>query len=130
VPHYHVLDWLEDVFLDPSQSRLTRLMVAAGKGRFFNAKVFSAMITRMTWPELCQSERFQGLWVALDNCRYDHTTRQPVEGDVVDSDEDLSQLCTRMRETGRGSCAILYCDEAVVIESAHPPELRPEASRP
>jgi hypothetical protein len=44
------------------------------------------MTTRMTWPELCRSERFKGLWVALDNCRYDQATRQPIEGDVVDAD--------------------------------------------
>ena len=42
------------------------------------------MTTRMTWPELCRSAKFRGLWVAIDNCRYDHETRQPVEGDVVE----------------------------------------------
>jgi hypothetical protein len=63
------------------------------------------MTTRMTWPELCRSERFKGLWVALDNCRYDQATRQPIEGDVVDADDQLSELCARMREAGRGS----YC---------------------
>lgn len=74
------------------------------------------MMTRMTWPELCRSDKFRGLWVAIDNCRYDHLTRQPVEGDVVDSDRELSELCSRMREAGRGSCAILYCDGDVYVE--------------
>jgi hypothetical protein len=83
----------------------------------------------MTWPELCRSERYSGLWVALDNCRYDHATRQPVEGDVVDSDEELSALCARMRESGRGSCAILYCDEAVVLETARPAAMPSAAGR-
>ena len=54
------------------------------------------MTSRMTWPDLCRSERYKGLWVAIDNCRYDSSTRQPVEGDVVDSDEELSELCARM----------------------------------
>jgi hypothetical protein len=87
------------------------------------------MMIRMTWPDLCRSERYSGLWVALDNCRYDQTTRQPVEGDVVDSDEELSDLCARMRETGRSSCAILYCDEAIVVETAPPPEMASAAGR-
>lgn len=75
------------------------------------------MMTRMTWPELCHSEQFKGLWVALDNCRYDQATRQPIEGDVVDADSELSELCARMREKGRGSCAILFCDDEVLVES-------------
>lgn len=77
------------------------------------------MNTRMTWPELCRSAQFKGLWVALDNCRYDQSTRQPIEGDVVDSDEDLSLLCARMREAGRSSCAIMFCDDEVLVESRY-----------
>ena len=60
--------------------------------------------------------------MALDNCRYDQSTRQPIEGDVVDADEDLAELCGRMRETGRSSCAILYCDDDVLVESQQPTE--------
>jgi hypothetical protein len=74
----------------------------------------------MTWPEVCRSEQFKGLWVALDNCRYDQATRQPIEGDVVDSDPELADLCARMRETGRSACAILYCEDEVLIESRRP----------
>lgn len=76
-------------------------------------------MSRMTWPELCRSETYKGLWVALDNCRYDVTTRKPVEGDVVDADVELSELCARMRENGRCSCAILYCDQE--FQADHPP---------
>lgn len=76
------------------------------------------MAGRMTWSELCRSETYKGLWVALDNCRYDSATRKPTEGDVVDADPELSELCARMRETGRCSCAILYCDQEVFIERA------------
>jgi len=75
------------------------------------------MKTRMTWPELCRSEQFKGLWVALDNCRLDPSTLQPIEGDVVDSDEDLAELCSRMREAGRTSCSLLYCEDEVLVES-------------
>jgi hypothetical protein len=34
----------------------------------------------------------------------DQSTRQPVEGDVVDADRDFSGLCSSMRETGRSAC--------------------------
>ncbi|MFO0569199.1 MAG: hypothetical protein U0263_26305 [Polyangiaceae bacterium] len=78
------------------------------------------MSTRMTWPELCRSEQFKGLWVALDNCRYDQATLQPVEGDVVDSDEELAELCSRLQEGGRSACALLFCEDDVLIESRRP----------
>ncbi len=79
------------------------------------------MMTRMTWPELCRSQQFKGLWVALDNCRLDQSTLQPIEGDVVDSDEDLADLCARMREAGRSSCSILFCEDEVLVESTTVP---------
>ena len=75
------------------------------------------MKTRMTWPDLLRSQDYKGLWVALDNCRYDKTTLQPIEGDVVDSDEELVELCSRLREAGRTSCAILFCEDEVLVES-------------
>jgi len=85
------------------------------------------MKARMTWPKPVHASQLKGLWVALDNCRYDQTTRQPIEGDVVDADEDLADLCGRMRETGRTSCAILLCDDDVIVETpptadSQPPE--------
>jgi hypothetical protein len=86
------------------------------------------MKTRMTWPELCGTQELKGLWVALDNCRYDQATLQPIEGDVVDADEELAELCSRMRETGRSSCAILYCDEDVLVES-RPADRSPATER-
>jgi hypothetical protein len=50
------------------------------------------------------------------------STRQPVEGDVVDADREFSELCTRMREAGRSSCTILFCEHDVFIEAdASPP---------
>lgn len=84
------------------------------------------MSSRMTWPEILRSAQFRGLWVALDNCRYDKSTRQPIEGDVVDTDGDLSELCARMRETGRSSCTILFCDEDVLVESRRPSRIPAE----
>ena len=41
---------------------------------------------------------------------------QPVEGDVVDADEDLADLCGRLREGQRGSCAIVFCEGEVIVE--------------
>ncbi len=84
---------------------MNRLMSSMG---FAKGKMY--MSERKTWPQICQTERYQGCWIALDNCRYDETTMNPMEGEVVDADKDLSSLCSRMREAGRGSCAIHFCD--------------------
>ncbi len=78
------------------------------------------MSKKMTWSELCRSEQLKGMWVALDNCRYDKSTLQPLEGDVVDLDEELAELCGRLREAGQSSCAILFCDNDVLVESRRP----------
>jgi hypothetical protein len=67
---------------------------------------------RLTWTQMLASDRFAGRWVALDNVRYDPTTSQPIEADVVDVDDELGELCTRMRASDRTSCAVLYCDAA------------------
>ncbi len=69
------------------------------------------MGTRLTWPEVRQNGLLRGRWVALDECRYDTKTSQVVEGSVVDSDEDLVELCTRMRRAEQQHCAILFCSE-------------------
>ena len=65
----------------------------------------------MMWSEICRSEQYQGRWVALDNVRYDSITSLPLEAEVVDADEDLGDLCTRMRAADRTSCAILHAEE-------------------
>jgi hypothetical protein len=85
------------------------------------------MGSRMTWPQLQRSDEFRGLWVALDDCTYDSKTAQPVEGSVVDADEDLAELCSRIRQGESRHCAILFCDGApaeVSPSSARRPELR------
>jgi hypothetical protein len=83
----------------------------------------------MRWPHVSRTERFRGLWVALDNCRYDHVTRQPTEGDVVDADQNLADLCRRMRETGRSSCSVLFCSGDVFVESPSAPKSTPQPLR-
>jgi hypothetical protein len=64
----------------------------------------------MSWPQIRQSDEYRGRWVALDNCRYDGRTAQPVEGTIIDADEDLVELCTRIRQSENKHCAILFCD--------------------
>jgi len=66
---------------------------------------------RMTWPELCASGEYWGRWFELDNILYEPSSTQPHEADVVDSDEDLGELCSRMREADRTACAILFCQQ-------------------
>lgn len=74
----------------------------------------------ISWDEICGRAEYRGRWVALAGCRYDHVSARPLGGTVVDVDEDLVELCSRMRDTGRTSCAILFCElpeEADPIES-------------
>ena len=66
------------------------------------------MATRMTWDEICATPECKGRWVALRGCRYDERG-QASEGDVVDLDEDLAQLCNRVRDGHLQDCAILFC---------------------
>jgi hypothetical protein len=79
------------------------------------------MGSRLRWPEIRQSDEYRGRWVALDDCRYDAKTAQPIEGTVIDSDEDLVELCSRIQSSDNRHCAILFCEEA---------ELEPPSSRP
>ncbi len=73
------------------------------------------------WSELCQSDEYRGRWVALDQCRYDEATAKPIEGTVVDADDDLVALCNRIRATGSRECAILFIEERL---SSPPPAVR------
>jgi len=65
----------------------------------------------MSWDTICKCEEFRGRWIALDRCRYDAGTGRATEGMVVDSDDDLVELCGRIRESHRRNCAILFCGE-------------------
>lgn len=68
---------------------------------------------RLTWSQICCSEQLQGLWVALDGCRFDaHDASHPVEGELVDADADLHELCRRVRGASRAHYTIVFCDEA------------------
>jgi hypothetical protein len=80
------------------------------------------MGNRQTWPQIRQNEAYRGRWVALDQCQYDSRSGQPVGGSVVDSDEDLAELCGRLQECNNRHCAIMFCDDV--------PESEPLSSRP
>jgi hypothetical protein len=82
------------------------------------------MGSRLTWPQICRSNEFRGRWVALDGCKYDPRTAQPAEGTVVDADEDLAALCSRMQASDSKHLAILFCDERATREDG------PSSSRP
>jgi hypothetical protein len=66
---------------------------------------------RLSLQQARQDGLLRGRWVALDECRYDTKTSQVIEGSIVDSDEDLVELCTRMRRADLQHCAILFCSE-------------------
>ena len=73
-------------------------------------------MTRMTWNEICQNDGLRGRWIAMDECSFDETTGQATEGLVVDADDDLAELCARMRASEHTNCAILFADNGAEAE--------------
>jgi hypothetical protein len=88
------------------------------------------MGSRLTWPQICRSEEFQGRWVALDRCKYDPRTARPTEGTVVDADEDLVALCSRMQASDNKHCAVLFCDDRVSADETAAPVSTHTSSAP
>ncbi len=70
----------------------------------------SSLCERRSWDEICSRREFRGRWVALDDCRYDDGAKEPAEGTVVDVDDNLADLCGRIRQSNHRCCAILFCD--------------------
>lgn len=64
---------------------------------------------RAYWVDLCATEAFSGRWVAVDAVSYRPHAEEPHEVEVVDVDDDLSALVSRMRATARTSCSVLQC---------------------
>jgi len=87
------------------------------------------MGSRQTWPQIKQSDVYRGLWVALDECRYDARTAQPLDGVVIDADEDLVALCSRMQAGDSKHCAVVFCDDEASDELL-PPRPRLSSSPP
>jgi hypothetical protein len=67
------------------------------------------MGSRLPWSEIQSLAEYRGRWVALDGCVYDTQSEQPLEGEVVDADDDLMELCARVRDGDSRHCAILFC---------------------
>jgi len=65
---------------------------------------------RLSWEQIRCVDLFRGRWVALDACKYDEATGRAAEGEVVDIDDDLAELCQRVRSSQRRHCAIVFCD--------------------
>jgi hypothetical protein len=81
----------------------------------------------MTWDEIRRDRRYRNCWVALDHCEYGENGIEPHRADVVDSDNDLSELCTRLAESDRSRCAIVFCTDSSAGDS--PPVQLPERRR-
>lgn len=64
---------------------------------------------RMKWDEICLRDDCRGRWVALQGCTFDASTGHAAEGEIVDIDDDLAELCARVREDHRTQCAIQFC---------------------
>lgn len=68
---------------------------------------------RMSWDDICKNGDCSGRWVALQGCAYDQTTGRAESGAVIDVDDDLIELCTRLKLEERGHCAILFASSRV-----------------
>jgi len=64
----------------------------------------------MSWSEICSTRQYSGRWVALGECRYEDDPQQPAEARVLDADDDLGELCSRVKRASRQCCTILFCD--------------------
>jgi hypothetical protein len=67
-------------------------------------------LQRMTWEEICTDATLRGRWIAMGECSFDQTTGRAMEGLVVDCDDDLAELCKRMRESEWKNCSIVLAD--------------------
>lgn len=68
---------------------------------------------------------YAGRWVALDRCHYAEGSESPSSGRVVDSDPDLGELCSRLRNASRHRCVIVRVDDGYVpVVGAGEPTLR------
>ncbi|MBX3247912.1 MAG: hypothetical protein KF901_12095 [Myxococcales bacterium] len=80
---------------------------ARGWARTTEERGTEGLVERLSWEEICRLPACRGRWVALRECRYDEQTGKATEGDLVDLDDDLAALCSRVRDRWQ-NCAILY----------------------
>ena len=74
---------------------------------------------RISWNDLCQREDCRGRWIALDDCRYDEVTGRATEGCLIDIDDDLVELCQRIRNSDRKNCSIVFCTGEFLESASH-----------
>jgi hypothetical protein len=75
-------------------------------------------MNKMSWREICENDNLRGRWVAIDDCRFDEATGRAMEGSVVDVDDDLAELCARIRESKWKNCSIVYAEIEGSIQAA------------
>ena len=63
-----------------------------------------AKVGRVLWSQLVASDEYRGRWVALDDVRYDELSRAPLDGCLVDVDDDVAALCARIQMREAGAC--------------------------
>jgi hypothetical protein len=62
----------------------------------------------MTWNELRDDDVCRGRWVALDGLGHGDRTGKAAARELVDVDDDLDALCSRVRDSARKHCAIVF----------------------
>jgi hypothetical protein len=69
-------------------------------------------VQRMTWDEICTNEALRGRWIAMSDCSFDDATGRTTAGLVVDADDDLAELCSRIRDSEWKNCSIVLVDDS------------------
>ncbi len=64
---------------------------------------------RLAWSEIRELSECRGRWVALRRCSFDARSGQATEGELVDRDDDLARLCSRLSDREWTDCAVLFC---------------------
>ncbi|MFO0611908.1 MAG: hypothetical protein U0414_04920 [Polyangiaceae bacterium] len=93
----------------PSRSTAVSLFRGTGHAKFSKSGRSSFTAFRAFWVDLCATEAFSGRWVAVDAVSYRPHADEPHEVEVVDADDDLTALVSRMRANARTSCSVLQC---------------------
>jgi hypothetical protein len=69
-------------------------------------------VVRVLWSQLVANDETRGRWVALDDVRYDELSREPLDGCLIDADDDVAALCARIQLREGRACSILFCEES------------------
>ena len=67
---------------------------------------------RMSWNEICANKQYRKPLGRPRRVPVRRRDQAASEGTVIDADDDLAELCNRMKRENQHFCTILYCEAA------------------